>query len=133
MPLFTRRDRIAIAVIAALIIAGWSVAYLRAARRETGFRLIRDAVPVPAETAAPTGVPTADTPLDLNAADAADLELLPGIGPVRAAAIVAYRNEHGPFGRIDDLAAVHGIGAATVDRVRSIVTVESPPAHNPAP
>lgn len=56
-------------------------------------------------------------PLPLNRASAEDLELLPGIGPVRAAAIVAYRERHGPFGDPADLQRVHGIGPRTAARL----------------
>jgi len=133
MPLFTRRDRIAIAVIAALVIAGWGVGYRRARQRDTGYRLIRDAVTVPVEIAAQSSMPTAETPLDLNTADAVALDALPGIGPVKAAAIVAHRRDNGPFRAVDDLLAVYGIGAVTVDRIRDLVKVESPSAPHDNP
>ena len=126
MPLFTRRDHIAIAVIVVLIIAGWSVKYRRARLRDTGYRLVGDPVTVPREAALQSHMPTVDAPLNLNAATAIALEALPGIGPVKAAAIVAHRSDHGPFRTVDDLREVHGIGAVTVDRVRDIVTVKPP-------
>lgn len=65
----------------------------------------------------------AGTLLDLNTADEAALSALPGIGPVRAAAIVAYRQAHGPFLSVEELTAVHGIGAATLEKLRPLVTV----------
>lgn len=52
--------------------------------------------------------------IDVNTASADELDQLPGIGPVKAAAIVAYREEHGPFRRVDDLAAVDGISDTMV-------------------
>ncbi len=63
------------------------------------------------------------SPLDLNAADAAALEALPGIGPALAQRIVAYREEHGPFASVDELTQVSGIGAQTLERLRAYVTV----------
>ncbi len=63
-------------------------------------------------------------PLNLNTATASELEQLPGIGPALAARIVQYRQEHGPFRTVDALLLVSGIGPATLDRIRSLVTVD---------
>jgi len=60
-------------------------------------------------------------PLDLNAATAAQLDALPGIGPVTAQKIVDYRQAHGPFRSVDDLAAIPGIGPAKIDDLRGLV------------
>ena len=61
--------------------------------------------------------------LDLNTADMAALEALPGIGPATARRIVEYRETHGPFRSVDQLDDVSGIGAATIDALRDLVTV----------
>ena len=73
------------------------------------------AVGVPAAAGAPApGSPAsaAGGLLDLNAATAADLDALPGIGPVLAQRIVDHRAEHGPFTSVDQLDDVSGIGPA---------------------
>lgn len=62
-------------------------------------------------------------PLDLNQAGAAQLELLPGIGPVIAARIVVDRAERGPFASVQELVRVRGIGEATVARIQDRVVV----------
>ncbi len=62
-------------------------------------------------------------PIDLNTADAAALESLPGIGPARAAAIIEHRTRHGPFGVPGDLRDVTGIGEATFQRLAPHVVV----------
>lgn len=62
-------------------------------------------------------------PISLNAASAAELDILPGVGPSTAAAIVAYREQHGPFASVDDLLNVRGIGAAKLDAIRALVTM----------
>ncbi|MFJ4220936.1 helix-hairpin-helix domain-containing protein [Curtobacterium luteum] len=54
----------------------------------------------------------ADAVVDLNAADAATLETLPGIGPALAERILAWREEHGRFAAVEDLLDVSGIGDA---------------------
>jgi competence protein ComEA len=61
-------------------------------------------------------------PLDINSASASQLDALPGIGPAKAAAILRYREKHGPFPSIDDLAQVPGLGAAQVARLRDRVS-----------
>ena len=61
--------------------------------------------------------------VNLNTATADDLDRLPGIGPIRAQAIINYRIRKGRFTSVDDLLAVDGIGPATVDQLRPLVTV----------
>jgi competence ComEA-like helix-hairpin-helix protein len=61
--------------------------------------------------------------LNLNSANIAALDALPGIGPARAASIVQYRAQHGPFQSVEDLGQVPGMGAAAVARVREHVAV----------
>jgi competence protein ComEA len=61
--------------------------------------------------------------INVNTADAATLETLNGIGEVLAAAIVSYREEHGPFTSVDQLEDVSGIGPATLEKIRDQVTV----------
>ena len=62
------------------------------------------------------GQPSA--PVDLNTATADQLDALPGVGPATAAAIIAYRRQHGPFHQVDDLAQVAGIGPAKLAQIR---------------
>lgn len=61
--------------------------------------------------------------VDLNRAAAAELTTLSGVGPVLAERIVAYRDSAGPFPDVDALAAVKGIGPATLERLRPGLTV----------
>lgn len=60
--------------------------------------------------------------MDLNTASAADLTRLPGIGQVKAEAIVAWREEHGGFSAVEELLEVKGIGEATLEGLRPYVT-----------
>jgi competence protein ComEA len=60
------------------------------------------------------------TSVDINTADANTLASeLTGVGKAKAEAIVSYRQTHGPFARIDDLAKVKGIGIKTVEKNRA--------------
>ena len=61
--------------------------------------------------------------VDLNRAGTWLLEALPGIGPARAQAIVDYRERNGPFRSTDELTRVEGIGTATYERIKALVTV----------
>ena len=64
-----------------------------------------------------------DTLIDLNSAAADDLDALPGVGPVTAAAIVAWREANGRFARVDQLGDVDGIGPVRLDKLRDHVRV----------
>jgi len=61
--------------------------------------------------------------IDINSADSAALETLPGIGESKAAAIIQYRTDHGPFKSVDELDNVSGIGPSTLASIRELVTV----------
>jgi competence protein ComEA len=65
----------------------------------------------------------AKNPLDLNRADVAQLETLPGIGPAMAGRILEYRAENGGFKSVDDLDDVKGIGEAKMEKLRPLVMV----------
>lgn len=60
--------------------------------------------------------------VNLNTADAAELEQLPGIGPALADRIITYREAHGQFSALEELAAVSGIGPAILENIVDDVT-----------
>jgi competence protein ComEA len=62
--------------------------------------------------------------VNINTASQAELEGLKGIGPVKAKAIIDYRQKHGPFKTVDALDNVKGIGKATVGTLRSELSVD---------
>ena len=81
-------------------------------------------------TAAPTdGPPTAGKAtapgglVDLNAATVQELDTLPGLGPITAAAIIAWRDANGRFTSVDQLGDVDGIGPARLEKLRHLVRV----------
>jgi competence protein ComEA len=61
--------------------------------------------------------------VNINKADIALLTTLKGVGEKKAQAIIAYRNEHGPFQSIEELAEVKGIGEAIVNANREIISL----------
>jgi competence protein ComEA len=76
-------------------------------------------------TAPSSGEPAAAEggPISLNTADQVTLETIPGVGPVTATAIIAYREESGGFDSLEQLLEVDGIGPATFDSIRAYVTL----------
>jgi competence protein ComEA len=70
-------------------------------------------------------------PIDLNGASAEDLQLLPGIGPALAGRIASWREAHGPFRAVDELAVVRGIGRRTVERLQPLLEVRTAPDEDP--
>lgn len=92
-------------------------------------------VPEPGEVPAPSGTPGTSGPeggtaspgsggqIDLNAADAAELDQIPGIGPVLAQRILEHRELHGPFRSVEALEDVSGIGPAMLGRIAPHVRV----------
>jgi competence ComEA-like helix-hairpin-helix protein len=71
----------------------------------------------------PSGPNSGGRPVDLNTADAAALDALPGVGPARARAVVEYRQANGPFRALQDLAKVPGFGPAALNRLQALVRV----------
>lgn len=96
-----------LALLALLVLL---LALLRRQRRlEERLRAAESAAGIPA---VPAGA------ADVNRASVAELRQVPGVSPATAAAIVAHREAHGPFASVDDLAAVPGVGAEGVERLR---------------
>ena len=62
--------------------------------------------------------------IDVNTATAAELQSVPGIGETLAGRIVEFREEHGPFEKVDDLLNVRGIGVASLDKLRPFLTIK---------
>jgi competence protein ComEA len=79
--------------------------------------------PVPADPAGTDPSRPATAPVDLNAATAAQLDTLPGVGPVLAQNILEWRDAHGRFDSVDQLREVSGIGPSKFATLRPLVTV----------
>lgn len=83
------------------------------------------APPVASQAAATPGKKpsAADGLVDLNTATVEQLDALPGVGPVTAAAIIAWREANGRFAGVDQLGEVDGIGPARLEKLRPLVKV----------
>jgi len=82
-------------------------------------------LPTPVSPTPSTG--TSSTPgqkVNINTGNAAELEALPGIGPVLAQRIIDYRQTNSPFRRPEDIKNVKGIGDVTFERLRDLISVE---------
>ena len=90
--------------------------------------------PVPQETSPPvqTAQPVAaaspakaESKIDINHANAAELQALPGVGPVLAQRMVEWRTAHGRYRTVEDLQEVKGIGKKRLEQMRSFITVKT--------
>ncbi len=84
-------------------------------------------VPVRGETNAPSAVPSLQADdsnkIYINTASEQEISQLPGIGKTKAQAIIAYREEHGPFQKTEDLLNVTGIGEKTLEKIKEYIVV----------
>ena len=70
-------------------------------------------------------------PVDINTADADTLDTLPGIGPALAGRIIAYREEHGPFAALQDVASVPGISEQMTEKWAGLAQTGTPAEKAP--
>lgn len=100
---------------------------LNLARKLADGELVTVGVPgvAPVAGAGPAqgGAPATTGPVDLNTATLAELDTLPGVGPVLAQRILDWRTAHGQFAAVDQLADVPGIGASRMAQLRDLVRV----------
>lgn len=102
--------------------AGW---FLRGNAQARPIAVETERVLAPAErtpAVLPAPSPAAAAKVNINSAPAEELQTLPGIGEKRAADIVAYREEHGPFRIPEDLTRVPGIGESILEGLLDFIT-----------
>jgi competence protein ComEA len=89
--------------------------------------LVLAGAPAASAAAAPHAAPKAGAsearPIDINTADGAALESVPGIGKSLSQRILAFREKNGPFQSVDDLLKVQGIGEKSIEKLRPYLTV----------
>ncbi len=110
--------------------AGADPALLNLARKVVDGELILVGVtpppgaPAAGPAAGPAGAASAPGgPVNLNTATLADLDTLPGVGPVLAQRILDHREQHGGFAAVGDLRKVDGIGSSRYEQLKDLVTV----------
>lgn len=110
------------------VLAGVDPVSVNLARKLTdGEQVVIGQQPAPAPAAPASAGSTAGSarpagPVDLNSATAAELDGLPGVGPVLAQRIVDWRTQHGRFDSVDQLRKVSGIGDAKFNDLKALVT-----------
>jgi competence protein ComEA len=80
----------------------------------SGFVVISEGTPSPL---------TGDELIDINTATVEELDTLPGIGPTIAQRIIDYRTQNGPFATIEAIQNVQGVGSATFEEIKTLITV----------
>ncbi|WP_233434280.1 helix-hairpin-helix domain-containing protein [Nocardia yamanashiensis] len=95
--------------------------------QQVGSTIVNGPAPTPPSTrASQPAQPRPSTPtakVNLNTATESDLDALPGVGPITAKAILAWRTKHGRFTSIDQLSEIDGIGPTRLARLKSVVTI----------
>ncbi|MFK4086420.1 helix-hairpin-helix domain-containing protein [Kribbella sp. NPDC020789] len=100
---------------------GVDLSSLNLARQLTDGEQILVGTPAPpatSSTSTSTAAPSATAPVNLNTATVAQLDALPGVGPVLAQRILDYRAENGPFATVDQLQEVPGVGPKKFDSLK---------------
>jgi competence protein ComEA len=92
-----------------------------AARIADGEQIVVPRRGLASSSAAGSGGAVTAGPVHLNSATLEQLDALPGVGPVTAQKILAYRQQHGAFGSVDELDAISGIGPARLETLRGLV------------
>jgi competence protein ComEA len=127
--LFTRDERAVVVFLAVSLAVGSLV--MAARRVDPRLKAETGASGADSATVA-RPVETPKWPIDVNRASADEMVALPGIGPARAAAIIALRDERGGLGSLDELLDVKGIGPKTLERLRPFA-VAGPRARGAPP
>ena len=104
----------------AFVTLGWTLALVIAVAFPSSARGLTQKPPAAAEKLT--------SPVNLNTANAAELEKLPGIGPAVANRILEYRQKNGGFKKLEDLMNVRGIGEKTFLKLKPMLTLTPPKA-----
>ncbi|MFQ5793516.1 MAG: ComEA family DNA-binding protein [Candidatus Bipolaricaulia bacterium] len=123
----SRSDRYIVLLLIGLVLIGLTIGRILPSRSTLDRPGVAPPTPtlkrIPVETVEVRTLSPRRERIDINTASAEELQQLPGIGPVYAARIIAYRTDHGGFGSIEELIQVPGIGPKTLERLRDRISV----------
>ncbi len=106
------------------LVIGRTTSTPRSTTQQTGSTLTNGTKPPTSATAGdPTRSAGPPTKVNLNTATEADLDTIPGVGPITARAILGWRTRHGRFTSIDQLTEIDGIGPSRLAKLRAVVTI----------
>lgn len=114
------RERVVLAVVGCIALVAVGVLAWQQRRAP----LLIERTPAPSQAAVWDAALASARQVDVNTADVAELERLPGVGPALARRIVAYRAAHGPFRSLEGLSGVAGIGSKTIKALADYVVVK---------
>lgn len=118
----TRYERLAIIVLAAMLLLGLSVTAYKKSRPQIKEPAIGRYDAVGKNGSAEEELLMQRERININTADAETLQKLRGIGKTMAGRIIDYRNSNGPFGTIDDIKKVRGIGNVLFEKIKNRIT-----------
>ncbi len=124
---FSRVEERALYILIGLVILGGAARYWRNHQFAQRIEIWSAAVDS-AASEKPAAVPEIPAAININTASAAELTSLPGIGPVRAQAIVDFRNKRGRFSKPADLLDVKGLGPKTLANITPYLHFGDPPS-----
>lgn len=126
----TRHESLAVLTLTVLFLLGLTVRHVQEQQVPplAADSLVARTSAAPADSAQEDQIPTpsAENPINLNTASRDALQALPGVGPVLAKRIDAYRSAQRPFQRVEELKRVSGIGPKTLATLRPMVRVAPP-------
>ena len=113
-----RQEQVALSVLGLVALLGLGVLFWQQQRPP----LVIEGSPNPVQVSQWDEALASARQIDVNTADVAALERLPGIGPTLAQRIMEYREAHGPFSAPEELSNVKGVGPKTYETLRDYVT-----------
>lgn len=123
---FTPQETKALIFLLAALLVGSGITLYKRSHPQFAQELVLNKQKMDAESQTPYSLnkEPSDQLIDVNEASTSELQLLPGVGPTLSQRIVEYRENHGPFEKIEDLMQVKGIGLKTFEKIQTYITAK---------